>query len=125
MTIIPTAETGEGGQRARRLLAEVLEQRRKVTFVVFGDSERAREIASRADVRAEGHPARQVIWLPDARVLEGRPELAVLERLAREGTEAAFFTLDFALSSIPSAADVTRFSQLELGFANALRGLTA
>jgi hypothetical protein len=75
-------------------------------------------------VRAAGHPARQVVRLPDARVLEGRAELAVLERLAREGTEAAFFTLDFVLSSIPSAVDATRFSQLELGFANALRGLT-
>lgn len=113
-------------EKAKRLMREVMQQRRKVTLVVFGDpvDGRAREVASRADVRADDHPARQVVWAPNPSLLDGE-EFALLRELAAAGTEAAFFTLEFALSSTIGGADAMRFLRLEIGFARALAGETS
>ena len=74
MIIIPTMDAPNGAAEAEKLLKEVFCQRRKAICFVFGDTPRVREIASRADVRAEDHPARQVVWVPDAKVLSSASE---------------------------------------------------
>ena len=104
------------------MLREVQGAGDKVIAMVFGDTPRARDIAQRATVRAEDHPARQVVVMPDRRVAEGAPDLARFIGLSEDGTEIAFFTLDFKLSSRLRGEDALSFAKLELAFASALAG---
>ena len=125
MIIIPTLDAPNGAAEAEKLLKEVFCQRRKVTCFIFGDTPTAREIASRADVRAEDHPARQVVWVPDGEVLNSADAvLAPLQRHALPQERAVFFNLESKLSSILAGADARSFAKLEVAFARALAGDT-
>lgn len=125
MIIIPTTDALNGEVEATKLLKEVFCQRRRVTCFVFGDTPTAREIASRADVRAEDHPARQVIWVPDGGVLRSADAvLAPLHQHSMPQERAVFFNLDSAASSILAGPDARSFAKLELAFARALAGDT-
>ena len=62
MLILPT-RAADGKQRAQKLLQDIADQRVHTTMVVFGDGDRPREIASRADRRAENNPFRAVVYL--------------------------------------------------------------
>lgn len=126
MIIIPTLDAPNGAAEADKLLKEVFCQRRRVTCFIFGDTAAAREVASRADVRAEDHPARQVVWVPDERVLNSADAvLAPLQRHASPEGRAVFFNLDSKLSAILIGADARSFAKLEVAFARALAGDTA
>ena len=118
MLILPTSDS----QRAQALLGQVATDRRRCAVIVFGDTERAREIASRADVRAEGHPFRCVVLVPDSKVLQGGAPFGAILRAHANGAEAVAVTLDFRLSSTLSGDDATDFLVLEESFASALAG---
>jgi hypothetical protein len=118
MLILPTSDPA----RAKALLGQVAADRKRCALVVFGDGERGHEIASRADVRAEGNPFRQVVLVPKPSVLAGDPQYATLLRLQADGAEVVALTIDFRASSTLSGDDATDFFELERAFANALEG---
>jgi hypothetical protein len=118
MLILPTSDP----QRAKTLLGQLAADRRHCAIIVFGDSERAREIASRADVRAEGHPFRRVVLVPSPQVLAGEPQFAPLLRAQAGGAEAVTVTLDFKPSRALSGDEALDFFVLEKAFAAALAG---
>ena len=122
MLILPTASSADQKQRAQQLLASVAGQRLHCTIVVFGDGDRAREIASRADVRAENHAFRKVVWIPDISVLAGDNGFAPLMDQAKAGVEAVALTLRFQLSCCLQGSDAVDFFKLEVAFSDALAG---
>lgn len=123
MLILPVAEAPNGAADARRLLLEVADQRTKVSIVVFGDDAHRRQIASRADVRADGHPFRRVVWIPDPSVLAGDETFSVLARAAANQDEAVAMTLQFRVSSRLRGGAAISFIELERAFARALEGM--
>jgi len=118
MLILPTSDA----PRARTLLGQVAADRQHCAIIVFGDTERAREIASRADVRATGDPFRKVVLVPSPAVLKGDPQYAALLGAQAGGAEAVAVTIDFRVSSTLSGDDATDFLALEQAFADALAG---
>jgi hypothetical protein len=118
MLILPTSDPA----RAKALLGQVATDRTHCLVVVFGDGERPREIASRADVRADGNPFRQVVLVPKPSVLEGDPQYAPLLKQLAAGAEAVAMTTDFQVSSTLSGPDATDFFELESAFADAQAG---
>jgi hypothetical protein len=122
MLILPTASSAAQKDRAQQLLTSVAGQRLHCTIVVFGDTERAREIASRADVRAENNAFRKVVWIPDIAVLAGNSGFAVLADHAAAGAEAVALTLRFQPSCALRGGEAVDFFKLELAFADALAG---
>ncbi len=118
MLILPTSDAA----RAKALLGQLADDRKHCALIVFGDGERAREIASRADVRAENHPFRQVVLVPKPAVLEGDPRYATLLRLQADGAEVVAVAIDFQASSRLAGEDATDFFELERAFADALAG---
>ena len=121
MLILPSSDP----ERAQRLLSQVADDRRHAAIVVFGNTERAREIASRADVRAEGHPFRRVVLVPDLTVLAQSARFAWLVDAASDGVEAVAVTLDFRLSARLSGDVAVDFDGLEKAFADATAGRVA
>src|SRR5687768_8969463 len=120
--ILPTSQAERGVERAIALLTEVATERRTVVIVVLGEGDRPREIASRADVRADGHPSRRVIWIPDLSVLDGSDRFGFLLREAGRGVEALALTLAFEPSVRLAGDDATKFVQLEQAFNHAMAG---
>jgi hypothetical protein len=108
--------------RAKALLGQLAGDRKHCALIVFGDGERPREIASRADVRADGNPFRQVVLVPNPSVLEGNPQYAPLLRMQAGGAEVVAMTTDFQISSILSGDDATDFFELERAFTDAQAG---
>ena len=111
MLILPSNPT-----RAQKLLHGVARQRAHCTAVVFGDTEDAREAASRADVRAENHPFRKVVWIPEPAVLEGDAVFAPLANAYAAGATTAFLTFSFDIAKQLAAADARKFRIIERGF---------
>lgn len=122
MLILPRKDAPDGKADAQRLLLEVVNQRVKVSLIVLGDDDHRRKIASRADVRADGHPFRRVVWIPDIEVLADQPRFAVLVDAIGKGDEAVAMTLEFKLSSRLRGAEAESFIKLEQAFARALAG---
>jgi hypothetical protein len=123
MMILPLSTGPDGLARAQSLLRDVEQQRRICTLFVFRDSDDSREIASRADVRASGHPFRQVVWIPDPRVLVGEARFRWLADADAQGWDAMAATIDFRPSSRLRWPDAKRFMLLEKAFAEALAGV--
>jgi hypothetical protein len=122
MLILPTRGRSDGVKVALELLDQIANQRMQVSIIVFDDGDRPREIASRADVRADGHPGRRVVWIPDMSVLDAVSRYAFLLKARTAGAEAVALTLDFVLSSHLSGPTATKFTRLETAFAAALAG---
>jgi hypothetical protein len=122
MIILPVSSAPQGAARAQGLLREVADQRVRCTMLVFGDSDDAREIASRADVRAHGHAFRQVVWIPDITVVNGVPRYGWLAKAQGDGWDAVAATIRFETSSRLRRPDALRFYLLEKAFAEALAG---
>lgn len=122
MVILPRSSAPDGKARAQKLLHEAVDQRVHCTLVVFGDSDRAREIASRADVRCQHNPFRGVIWAPDVEVLQGddafKPLLAELNR----GEDAVALTLRFEVSGSLHGAAALDWYEIEHAIAAAGAG---
>jgi len=125
MLILPMGPKPEDVANAQRLLLEVANQRVKVSIVVFGAGARPQEIASRADVRADGHPFRKVVWIPDPAVLGTEPLFEPLRVALAAGAEALALTLQFHASSLLRGPDAVSFIKLEEAFARALAGIEA
>lgn len=123
MLILPTASAPNGTADAQRLLLEVVNQRVKVSIIVLGDDAQRRQIASRADVRAEGHPFRRVVWVPDPTVLAGVAAFAAVAAAAANQDEAVAMTLQFQISSRLRGAQAISFIELDMAFARALAGV--
>lgn len=123
MIILPTSNAPHGVARARQLLTEVADQRKRCTMIVFRDNGHAREVASRADVRAHGDPFRQVVWIPDLVVLDGVDRFARLARAERDGVDAISLTIRFQPSASLMGPDAIDFMKLELAFIDAERGV--
>ena len=107
------------------MLAELAADRVHCAIIVFGDSERAREVASRADVRAQGHPFRRVVLVPKPAVLNGEPTFSPLLAFVAQGVDAVAVTIDFRISSTLSGPMAVDFLALEQAFADALAGTVA
>ena len=125
MLILPTKAATEGTARARKLLQAVADQRVHCTLVVFGDGDRAREIASRADRRAENDPFRAVVYVPDASVLEGVAAFAALLAKHRAGHDAVALTIRFEISSALAGDAALDFFELEQALAKAGAGVVS
>ena len=108
--------------KALPLLHQVRVQRAHCTLFVFGDSDAMKELASKADVRAENHPYRKVVWVPDPQVLYNVPEFSVLQREHEGGAIAATMTFDFRLSSVRKANDTIDLVAIEQSFIDAEMG---
>ncbi len=118
MLILPASDKS----RAVSLLRQVADSRERCHLVVFGDDERAREIASRADVRAEGHPFRRVVLVPSTSVLEGEERFAHLCNAAA-GQDVVGMSISFQVVITLVGDDALRFSKLERAFAKTLGGV--
>jgi hypothetical protein len=118
MLILPTSDPS----RAKSLLGQIANDRTHCALVVFGDGERPREIASRADVRADGNPFRQVVLVPKPSVLDGDAQYTLLLHLQAGGAEVVAVTTDFKISSTLKGDDATDFFMLEQAFADAQAG---
>jgi hypothetical protein len=125
MLILPTKASANGVAQAHKLLQAVVDQRVHCTLVVFGDGDRPREIASRADRRAENDPFRQVVLVPDPTVLGGVPAFQVLVDQCAAGAEVVALTIRFELSGTLRGADAVDFYQLEQAFTRAGAGEVA
>lgn len=122
MLILPTTESANGKERAHRLLSDVARQRVHCSLVVFGNGERAREIASRADVRAESAPFRKTVWIPDPSVLAGHPEFAALLKAVEKQAEVVALSLRFQPVLELRGDQALDFFELEIAFSSALAG---
>lgn len=118
MLILPSSNPA----RARRLLDRIAEDGSRCSIIVFGNTEQAREIASRADMRAEGHPFRKVVWIPEPAVLEGVPRFAHLRAAAEQGYDAVAMTVRFQVAARLRGPDALNSTLLERAFAGALAG---
>jgi hypothetical protein len=118
MLILPASDPA----RAKALLGQLASDRKHCALIVFGDGERPREIASRADVRADGNPFRQVVLVPTPSVLEGNQQYAPLLGKQASGADVVAMTTDFQISSTLSGDDATDFLELEQAFADAQAG---
>ena len=125
MLILPTTATTDGQARAQKLLQAVVDQRVYCTLVVPGDGDRPREIASRADRRAENNPFRGVVLIPDPGVLAGNPQFKQLLDEHAAGAEAIALTIRFELSSTLAGDEALDFLALERAFAKAGAGEVA
>jgi hypothetical protein len=125
MLILPTSKSTGGKARAQKLLRAVVEQRVHCTLVVFDDGEHPREIASRADCRAENDPFRAVVYIPDPTVLEGEPVFSLLAHRHAAGEEAVALTIRFEVSSCLKGPAALDFYELEQAFARAGAGMVA
>jgi hypothetical protein len=123
MLILPTTKTHDGKARAQKLLHDVAAQRVHCTLVVFGDGERPREIASRADRRAENDPFRAVVYIPDVGVLAGEAAFAILAERHTAGEEAVALTIRFQISVALRGPPALDFFELEQAFARAGAGI--
>ena len=115
MIIIPSTP-----DLAKPLLEQVQTQRMHCTLFVFGDDEERRTIASKADVRAENHPFRKVVWVPVPEVMNGLPGCEQLTGLQGEGTIVAALSFRFTLCSKLGPTDTIDFVALEEAFIRAL-----
>lgn len=122
MLILPTSRAANGKARAQKLLRAVADQRVHVSLIVFGDGDRPREIASRADRRAENNPFRAVVYIPDTTVLDGTRSFAPLLGKHRAGAEAVALTIRFQISSALQGDAAIDFFELEQAFARAGAG---
>ncbi|HWO25686.1 MAG TPA: hypothetical protein VNO30_43405 [Kofleriaceae bacterium] len=122
MLILPTTKTRNGKARAQQMLRDVTAQRVHCTLVVFGEGDRGREIASRADRCAENDPFRHVIYVPDVRVLAGDAAFAVLVANHKAGEEAVALTIRFEVSSTLKGSAAIDFFELEQAFSRARAG---
>jgi hypothetical protein len=121
MLILPSSDA----QRAKALLLQVATDRQHCAILVFGDTEQAREIASRADVRATGDPFRKVVLVPNPAVLDGEAQFSDVLSAQAGGADAVAVTIDFRVSSTLSGDKATDFLALEQAFADALAGKVA
>jgi hypothetical protein len=119
MLILP----GSDAETACRLLGQIAESRKHCTIVVFGADERAQQIASRADVRAEDHPFRKVVLVPNAADLSEDDRFSALLSVA-EGFDVVAMTIRFLVSSRLAGTDAMDFEKLEWAFSCALAGDT-
>ena len=103
-------------ERALKLLAAVAAQRVHCTAIVRGDTEMAREAASRADVRAENHPFRKVVWMPDPKLIEHRPEYA---EIARTHATSVFLSFSFHVVRELHVPEALSFIAIERAFIDA------
>jgi len=122
MLILPTTQTTDGKARAQKMLREVADQRVFCTMAVFGDGDRPREIASRADRRAENDPFRSVVYIPDVAVLIGETRFKKLLAKQETGEEAVALTIRFEISCSLHGADALDFFELEQAFNEAGSG---
>jgi hypothetical protein len=122
MVILPTSKARDGVARAQKLLHEAADQRVHCTMVVFGDGDRPREIASRADVRSENDPFRGVIWIPDVAILEGDAAFQPLLARYNAGDEAVALTIQFEVSSALRGDAALDWYEIELALARAGAG---
>lgn len=122
MLILPTSESADSRERAQKMLQAVVDQRVHSTIVVFGDGDRPREIASRADRRTEKNPFRAVIRIPDVSLLEGVAIFGPLLEKHTGGAEAVALTIHFELSSSLRGAAALDSFQLEQAFTRAGAG---
>jgi hypothetical protein len=122
MLILPTSGVADGKARAQKLLQDIVGQRVHATMIVFGDGDRPREIASRADRRAENNPFRAVVFIPDVAVLEGAAPFGPLLGKHSGGAEAVALTIRFELSGSLRGDAALDFFELEQAFARAGAG---
>ena len=116
MLIIPAAT-----EQALPLLEQVRMQRAHCTLFVLGDTEKTRELASKADVRAENHPYRKVVWTPHIATLGLAPGYERLAQEAAGGALVVALRFDFSFSSALRATDVIDFVEIERTFIKAER----
>ncbi len=83
MLILPASDP----TRAKALLGQLASDRKQCALIVFGDGARPHEIASRADVRADSNPFRQVVLVLNPSVLDGDPQFNPLLKLQAAGAE--------------------------------------
>ncbi|HWU85724.1 MAG TPA: hypothetical protein VN253_00510 [Kofleriaceae bacterium] len=122
MLILPTSKSPDGKARAQKLLRAVVDQRVSCTLAVFNDGDRPREIASRADRRAENDPFRAVVYIPDVTVLEGDPTFSPLLKKQAVGEEVVALTIRFEISSCLKGPSAIDFFELEQAFTRAGSG---
>lgn len=118
MLVLPISDP----ERARRLLGQVAGDRRQCSIIVFGDTERARVIAARADIRAQGHPFRKVVRVPALSLLGDDVRFAALVAGAGAGADAVAMTARFRISRRLQGAEALDFAHIERAFARALAG---
>jgi hypothetical protein len=123
MVILPRSSAPDGLPRAQKLLHDAADQRVHCTLVVFGDSDRAREIASRADLRSQNNPFRGVIWAPDVAVLQGDDAFKPLLAELSKGEEAVALTLKFEVSGSLHGDAALDWYEIEQALARAGAGL--
>lgn len=99
MLTLPTSALEDGKARAQTMMQGIVDQRVHSTVVVFGDGDRPREIASRAERRTENNPFRAVVHIPDLSLLEGVVVFGPLLEQHAGGAEAVALTTRFQLSS--------------------------
>jgi len=115
MLIVPS-----DAQLAIPLLTQVREQRMHCTMFVLADTEAARILASKADVRAEHHPYRKVVWAPARSGLEAAPGYEALVTKAVPGVAAIAMTFDFRFAcSLAEGED--SFLKIEQAFILAMQ----
>ena len=122
MLILPTNANTNGKEIAQRLLQAIVGQRVHSTMVVFGDGDRPREIATRADRRAENNPFRAVVQIRDVTLLEGVAIFGPLLTKHAGGAEAVALTIGFELSSSLRGDAALDLFQLEQAFTRAGAG---
>jgi len=122
MLILPTSGLENGKARAQTMMQGIVEQRLHSTVVVFGDGDRPREIATRAERLAGNIPFRAVVHIPDLSVLEGVVVFGPLLEQHAGGAEAIALTTQFQLSSSLRGDAAFDSFELEQAFARAGAG---
>lgn len=122
MLILPTTKTRNGKARAQQMLRDIAAQRVHCTLVVFGEGDRPREIASRADRCAENDPFRHVVYIPDVRVLAGVAAFKPLVERHAAGEEAVALTIRFEVSSCLKGPAAIDFFELDQALSRARAG---
>ena len=122
MLTLPTSALEDGKARAQTMLQGIADQRVHSTVVVFGDGDRPREIASRAERCRENNPFWAVVHIPDVSLLQGVVTFGPLLEQHAAGAEAAALTTHFQLSSSLRGDAAFDSSLLALAFARAGAG---
>ena len=114
MLIVPTVPA-----EARPLLDHIRTQREHSTMFVLARGEDGSRLASKADVRAENHPFRKVVWVMEPSVLSEIVEYSEVAASADAGAIVCTLTFNFQLSSTLKSSDVIDFVAIEEAFISA------
>ena len=114
MIVIPST-TAE----AHAALAALRADKAHLTLLVVMAGDAGKELAGRADVRADGDPFRQAAWVADAAVLANAPGYDEVRAKVAAGAVVCALTTAFRVASTLSSTDTLDFLALEKAFLSA------